>query len=182
MSPFYTGKGDKGTTGSLGAGRLSKDSLLIEAVGSIDEVSAMLGFARSLTESEEIKLIILQVQKQLYILMAELSLGKRSSKKIPNISIEDLTWMERQIEDLENKVRMPDGFILPGESQASASLAVARTIVRRAERRVISYFSSQQVEKPNIMTYLNRLSSLIFILEIYEISISGLMTRMAREA
>jgi len=181
MSPFYTGKGDKGMTGSLGAGRVFKDSPLIEAVGSLDEASAVLGFARSITEVEDIKSIIIKIQKQLYILMAEISSGQHSSNETPHISKEDVIWVERQIDKFGNKVGMPEGFILPGESQASAALAVARTIVRRAERRVISYFQSKQVQQPNITTYLNRLSSLIFTLEIYQNSVSGGVTRMARE-
>ena len=181
MSPFFTGKGDNGMTGSLGEGRLNKDSLLLEAVGSIDEASAVLGFARSLTVLENIKSIIIKIQQQLYVLMAEISSGHTSSIEAPQISKEDLTWIEGKIDELGKHVGMPDGFILPGESQASAALAIARTIVRRAERRVIAYFRSKHVQKPNITSYLNRLSSLIFILEIYQISVSGQVTRMAEE-
>lgn len=181
MSPFYTGKGDKGKTGSLGEGRINKDSSLIEALGSLDEASAVLGFARSLSEEENIKSIIIRIQKQLYVLMAEISSGQSSSSETLHISNEDVTWIEVQIDALEKEVGKPEGFILPGECQASAALAVARTIVRRAERRVISHFQSRQVQNQHISTYLNRLSSLIFVLEIYQISMSGQVTRMAQE-
>lgn len=181
MTPFYTGDGDKGMTETLGPVSVNKDSLVIEAIGSIDAASAALGFARSLIEIENIKAIILRIQKELYALMADISELHSSSKNNIRITELDLSWVEDQIEELENAVKLPKGFILPGESPASAALAVARTVIRRAERRTITYFRSRGVQKSNTIAYLNRLSSLVFILEIYETSFSGHGVRMSRE-
>lgn len=181
MTPFYTGNGDAGDTGYLGAGRISKASARIEAVGAVDEATAALGLARALSESEKIRAIILQIQKQLYYLMSELSSAPEEAEKFDKINEADVSWLESQVESLENAVVIPRDFILPGDSSASGALALARTIVRRAERRSIVLLEQREITKPVLITYLNRLSSLIFILEIYEASLSGRGIRLAKE-
>ncbi|MEA3327152.1 MAG: cob(I)yrinic acid a,c-diamide adenosyltransferase [Chloroflexota bacterium] len=181
MTPIFTGKGDKGQTGFLGSGKISKNSARIEAVGSVDEAAASLGYARALTDSEKIKSIILQVQKQLYVLMSEISTASNESDQFDKITENDLSWLENQIKDLEDIVEMPGDFIIPGESPASSALAVARTVVRRAERRTITLLQVGEKFKPILIAYLNRLSSLIFVLEVYETSLSGRGLRLAKE-
>ena len=89
--------------------------------------------------------------------------------------------MEDQIEHLEKIVVLPREFIIAGESVASAALALARTIVRRAERRTIALFEAGEINKPLLIAYLNRLSSLIFLLEVYEASSSGGGVRLVNE-
>jgi cob(I)alamin adenosyltransferase len=181
MAPFYTSKGDAGDTGFLGSGRISKSSLRIEAVGSVDEASAALGLARALTESEKIRTIVLYVQKQLYHLMSELSADPSVADQFDKIKDEDVKWLENQIASLEDSVVLPREFIVPGESPASGALALARTIVRRAERRATALLEEHLIEKPLLIAFLNRLSSLIFILEVYEASLSGRGVRLAKE-
>lgn len=181
MAPFYTGQGDFGDTGYLGEGRISKTSLRIEALGSVDEATAALGMARALSHSETTQSIILHIQRTLYYLMAELSADPKTAPRFDKISQGDITWLETQIETLENTVVLPREFILPGECPASGALALARTIIRRAERRTIALFEAKGFEKSLLIAYLNRLSSLIFVLEVYENTQSGYSTQLAKE-
>ena len=181
MSPFYSGKGDNGLTDSLGEKLVSKASHILEVVGTLDEASALMGLARSLSALENSQKIIVEIQKQIYRLMAEISRLPLGSEGQSVITSNDLSWIEEKINQFENAVKMPDGFILPGGSPASAALAVARTVVRRAERRTVSLFHSREIHKPDILAYLNRLSSLIFILEIFETTKAGGDMRMSRE-
>lgn len=181
MTPFYTGRGDTGKTGYLGEGRLSKNSARIEAVGSVDEANAALGLARALTENERIQAILLQVQKHLYYLMSELSADPDTAKHFNQIHQDEVDWLEKQVADLENTFENPREFIIPGDSPASGSLALARTIVRRAERRAIALFEVDGFKKELLIAYLNRLSSLVFVLEVFETSQSGNSPRLAKE-
>lgn len=182
MAPFYTAKGDMGDTGFLGEGRISKTSVRIEAVGAVDEASAALGLARALVESNKIRTILLQVQKQLYQLMSELAADPDVADKFDKIGEEQVQWLEEQIASLENAVVLPREFIIPGENPSSGALALARTVVRRAERRAIALFEIKGIQKSVLIAYLNRLSSLIFILEVYESSLSGRGIRLVNEA
>lgn len=181
MPPFYTTKGDTGETGFLGAGRVSKTSEKIEAVGSVDEATAALGLARSLTQNEKVKKIILNIQKQLYLLMTELSADQEVADQFKRIDQNDLSWLEEQIDDLERNVDLPKEFIIPGESPASGALALARTVVRRAERRTIALLNESNYHNPLLIAYLNRLSSLVFVLEIYVSSLDGRVVRLVKE-
>ncbi len=181
MPPFYTAKGDSGDTGYLGEGRIPKTSLRIEAVGSVDEASAALGLARALVLSEKSRHIILEVQKQLYWLMSELSADPDVADRFDKIGEEQVQWLESQIANLEKEVVLPREFIIPGENPASGALALARTVVRRAERRTVALFEVKGIQKSVLIAYLNRLSSLIFILEVYESSLSGRKVRLVNE-
>ena len=181
MSPFFTTQGDSGDTGYLGPGRISKASIRIEAVGSVDEASAALGLARALSVNQKTKKVLLHIQKRLYYLMSELSAAPEVAHQFDQINQGDIDWLEDEIAVLENLVTIPREFIIPGESPASAALDVGRTIIRRAERRAIALLESGGVEKPLLIAYLNRLSSLIFVLEIYEMTESGGTISLAKE-
>ena len=181
MAPFYTAKGDQGDTGFLGEGRISKSSLRIEAVGSVDEATAALGLARALAHDEKTRGILLHIQKKLYQLMSELSADPKVAHQFDQISDEDVKWLEEQVEWLEKQVIMPREFIIPGEGPSSGALALARTIVRRAERRATALLEAEQIQKTVLIAYLNRLSSLIFVLEIYETALSGGDIRLAKD-
>jgi cob(I)alamin adenosyltransferase len=113
--------------------------------------------------------------------MAELSADSKTADQFDLIHQSEVDWLEGQILELENNLTMPKEFILPGESPASAALAVARTIVRRAERRAIALFEMEGFKKEVLIAYLNRLSSLVFILEIYETSLYDQHLRLAKE-
>jgi cob(I)alamin adenosyltransferase len=181
LAPFYTGQGDSGDTGYLGEGRISKSSIRIEAVGTVDEATAALGLARALSQNETVKTILLTLQKQLYWLMSELSASPENAALFDKIGQEQISWLEEQINKLEKIVEMPGEFIIPGESPASAALSLARTILRRAERRVVALLEDGGILKPDLEIYLNRTSSLVFLLEIYESSLSGGRVRLVKE-
>ena len=181
MSPFYTGKGDAGDTGYLGEGRISKNSLRVEAVGSVDEATAALGLARSLSKNEKTRSIVLFIQQKLYLLMSELAARPAAKEQFDEINENDLDWIEQQIANLEKAVDLPREFIIPGECPASGALSLARTVIRRAERRAVALLESGGISKPVLIAYLNRLSSLIFILEVYEARQTGRGIRLAKE-
>jgi cob(I)alamin adenosyltransferase len=182
MAPFYTGQGDSGDTGYLGKGRISKASLRIEAIGSVDEATAAIGLARSLTSVARIAEILLKIQKQLYQLMSELAADPENAALFESITSEQILGLEKAVEEFENSVEMPRDFIVPGVSPASAALSLARTVVRRAERRVVELFEDGGIAKPELGTYLNRLSSLLFVMEVVESGSSGDGVRLAKEA
>ncbi|MCB2202793.1 cob(I)yrinic acid a,c-diamide adenosyltransferase [bacterium] len=181
MASFYTGKGDSGDTGYLGEGRLSKAGPRIEALGAVDEATAALGLARSLSASEDVRNLVLSIQKHLYLLMSELAASPETAAAFDKISDEQVSWLETQIADFEGRVTLPREFIIPGENPASGALSLARTVVRRAERRVVALLDAGGINKPVLVAYLNRLSSLIFILEVHESSLAGDGVRLAKE-
>jgi len=181
MTPFYTSRGDSGDTGFLGEGRISKSSARIEAVGCVDEVNAALGFARSLSKSKKTQTILLTIQKKLYQLMTELSAMPDDKDQFVKIKSFDVDWLEKRVDELENIVVLPREFIIPGETPCSGALAIARTVVRRAERRIVAYLNECQHQRDDLLAYVNRLSSLIYILEIYESSLEGGDIKFAKD-
>lgn len=173
MTQFYTRGGDDGTTGLLGKGRVAKDHPRLEAVGALDEASAVLGLARATSRSGLGRSVILAAQRHLYHIMAEVSATPENAERFRNISSEQINWMETQIEAISNQVNIPTEFIVPGDTLAGATLAQARTVVRRAERRVTSLWQHKELSNPDLLRYLNRLSSLLYILELLENQIEG---------
>ena len=180
MTPFYTGMGDSGKTGYLGEGRISKTSLRIEAVGSVDEANAALGFSRSIAIGEKTADTILEIQKQLYFLMSELSASPEIQYRFDKITENEINFLEEKINEFESLVEVPRAFIIPGENPSSGALSLARTIIRRAERRAIALLDADEIKKPLLIAYLNRLSSLVFLLELYEASLSGSEVRLTK--
>jgi len=168
MTKFYTRKGDDGTTGLLGEGRVRKDAPRLEAVGTLDEANAALGLARSICQALESSEILLTVQRDLYSLMAEVAATPENAEKFRSIDHSRVSWLETQIGVLEQSVSPTNEFIVPGDSPSGAALDLARTIVRRAERRLTSLQLSGELENPDLLRYLNRLSSLCFVLELLE--------------
>ncbi|RPI87800.1 MAG: cob(I)yrinic acid a,c-diamide adenosyltransferase [Chloroflexi bacterium] len=182
MPKFFTRTGDDGYTGQLGEGRLPKHHPRIEAVGTIDEATASLGLARSLCKAEASKDILLTVQRDLYKLMAELAATKANAHRFRELGADRVSWLEEQIEMINATVEMPKEFILPGDSTAGGALSVARTVVRRAERRTTQLFHEEGLENLDLLRYLNRLSSLCFALELYENREDGkINTSLAKE-
>ncbi len=170
---FYTKKGDDGTTGLLGNQRLKKYDLRMETLGCLDELSAALGLCRAFVCSVEIQEIILKTQKQIYQVMGEVASEKEIAEKFRSINQENVTWIEKTIENISQKASIPSEFIVPGDTKGGAFLALARTIVRRAERRLAELVDHNDIENQDLLKFLNRLSSLLFILELYENFIAG---------
>jgi len=173
MSKFYTRTGDDGTTGTLGKTRLPKYHPRIEAIGTLDETTATLGLARSLSHSPEVSTILIQVQRDLYNLMAEVAATPENAAKFRNIDSARVDWLEKQTDSLSEKIEMPKEFILPGETTGGGALSVARTVVRRAERRIAELLDAGELENKELLRYLNRLSSLCFMLELVENQFEG---------
>ena len=168
MTKFYTRKGDDGYTGRLGKGRIAKHHEIIEAVGTVDETSAVLGMARSQIQDQKISDLLLNVQRDLYHLMSELSATKENAPKFRVLDEERLAWLEKETDLLSEQVMIPKEFVVPGDSAVGAILALGRSVVRRAERRVAELLLTGQLDNPILLRYLNRLSSLCFVLELRE--------------
>jgi cob(I)alamin adenosyltransferase len=168
MAPFYTRSGDDGTTGILGEGRVPKYHPRPEACGTVDEASAALGLARALARSSETAEAILQIQRDLYHLMSEIAAEPKAADRFRLLGPDRVEWLEDRIDDFAQRVELPDGFILPGDAPAGAALDLARTVVRRAERLVVRLAHQGTLDNPVLLRYLNRLSSLCFVLELWE--------------
>lgn len=178
---FYTSKGDDGTTGLLGEGRVAKYAARIEAVGTLDESTAALGLARAQCLDPRSGVILLEAQRDLYKLMAEVAATPENAERFRFIDSARVIWLEEQTDSLSTVVEMPKEFILPGDSLAGAALSLARAIIRRAERRVVEMFDTDEVSNPDLQRYLNRLSSLCFVLELLENKAAGHQTSLAKE-
>ena len=168
MSDYYTRTGDDGTSGLLGEGRVPKEHPRLETVGAIDESNAAFGVARAVCQSSQTREIILSIQRDLYHMMAEISATPENAAKFRKIDAQRVSWLEEQTDSIGKNIELPKEFIVPGDTQAGAALDLTRTIVRRAERRAAHYFHNGEIENPDILKYLNRLSSLCFVLEIWE--------------
>lgn len=179
--PLYTRKGDDGTTGLLGEDRVSKNHPQIEALGVLDEASAALGLARASCQAHQTPPILREIQQDIYKLMTEIAATPENADKFGGIDASRVEWLEEQIEVVNNIVTMPKEFILPGDTQGGAALSLARTIVRRAERRVTELYSLKELGNKELQRYLNRLSSLCFVLELLENQRAGRSTSLAKE-
>jgi cob(I)alamin adenosyltransferase len=168
MPRIYTKAGDDGTTGLLYGGRVPKDDLLTEAYGTTDEAVAALGVARALASDDTMRDDLLTLQRELFVVGADLATNPRERRKLePEVSLvtQDMVHrLERRIDDLVAIRPLPDTFVVPGANPASAAIDVARAIVRRAERRVVSLKQAQHQVNPEVQRYLNRLSDLLFVL------------------
>ena len=177
-----SGTGDDGTTGLLGGGRADKDDVRIEAYGTVDEASSAIGLAKALTTDDRVREICETLQRGLYKLGAELATNPFEAGKFATVTQSDVAELDRQTAELEAVVPMPKGFILPGSTPASGALDVARTVVRRAERRCVTLIRQRAVENPEVRRYLNRLSLLLFVLGRYEEKQAGHPARPAKAA
>lgn len=180
MSPFYTRTGDDGYTGILGEGRFPKSHPRLEALGDLDEASAALGLARALTTSAAIQEMVAQIQRDLYAVMTEVAATPEQAERFRVLSPQRLEWLEAQAQALEAEVPPPREFILPGDTLGGAAFSLARTVVRRAERRVVALVESGEVRNKSLIAYLNRLSSLCFLLELSENQRAGKQTSLAK--
>lgn len=164
-----TKKGDSGYTRLLRGERVSKHHLVIEAVGTLDETNSLLGLARASSKEKRIKRIILQVQKHLFIIGAELSVPKgRGKPPKKTLSETDIKWLEKLVEEFEEALALPPGFVAFGQEEGASHMDVARTSVRKAERVAVKMKSEDMIENSYILKYLNRLSDLIFLLACFE--------------
>ena len=170
QKPFrwYTAAGDDGSTSLLGDERVPKYHPQPEAYGTVDEASAALGQARALATRPEVKEALLAVQRDLYGMMAELAATPAAAPKFRVIDAQRVTWLDGTTDRFGERVSMPREFVIPGDTPAGAALDLARTIVRRAERLIVKLNENGFCANREIIRYLNRLSSLCFVLARYE--------------
>jgi cob(I)alamin adenosyltransferase len=165
---IYTKTGDDGTTGLLHGGRISKADPVAEAYGSIDETVAALGLARALLGPSELHDLILRLQRELFVVAADLATNpERRSKLEPGVSLVVPTMIDflEGIIDTEVEARpLGKEFLVPGANPESAALDVARTFARRAERRAVELRETGANVNADALRYLNRLSDLLWVL------------------
>ncbi|WIV13025.1 cob(I)yrinic acid a,c-diamide adenosyltransferase [Proteiniborus sp. MB09-C3] len=161
----YTKTGDKGQTSLFDNKRVDKDDIRVESYGTIDELNTLLGLSKNYIRDEEIYRLIHQIQRKLFDVGAELA-TEDENKKPATIKEDEVIFLEKEIDKYTEKIKKPDHFIVPGAGKASAFLHVARTVCRRAERRIITLSKEVQVN-PHLIKYVNRLSDLIYILSRY---------------
>jgi cob(I)alamin adenosyltransferase len=162
---IYTRTGDSGETALLGGKRVSKADARVAAYGDVDELNAWLGLVRAGALGSELMAMLEQIQRDLFAIGSRLAdPGSRVANRVDKTSVtgEDAARLEGWIDQLETHLPALSRFILAGGSQAGASLHVARTVCRRAERHVVG-LGAAQVE-PEILIYLNRLSDLLFVM------------------
>ena len=162
--PWYTGAGDDGSTGLLGEGRVRKHHPQPEAFGDVDEASSAIGFARALIGDADVCDALLQTQRDLYAMMAELAATPEAQAQFRVIDKEKVKQVAALTDRFGALVNMPREFVCPGDSKAGAVLDVARAVVRRAERRVARLLDDGLIENPQALAYLNRLSSFLYVL------------------
>ena len=169
MAIKFSKKGDRGFTSLLSGQRVSKSGPRPEAYGTLDEASSALGMARAWAKRPRTKEIILSIQKELLILGAELATGPRDvPKSIYQIRSQNVNRLEQFIEGLQKEVALKKEFVHPGDSPAGAAIDLARTIIRRGERRAVGLVHQKKVRNPEVLRYLNRLADLLFVLARYE--------------
>ena len=164
---IYTKTGDKGDTGLFGGGRVRKDDPRVEAYGDVDEINACLGFVRAVEVMPRIDEVLVAVQRDLFSIGALLATPdlQKMHDHLTKAQIDDarIADLEHAIDDCDRELEPLRAFIVPGGTPKAAALHVARTVCRRAERRVVTL--QRDVEIPNIVViYLNRLSDLLFSL------------------
>jgi cob(I)alamin adenosyltransferase len=164
-----TKKGDTGYTSLVGGERVSKYHSITETMGTLDEANSFLGLARASAKDDEVKGIILQIQKHLFIIGAEVSNLKEGSRPPKRtISEIDVSWLDDLVEKYEKAAAIPPEFVAFGQRETSSHMDIARTIVRKAERMIVKVKSEGMIGNDYILKYLNRLSDLIFLLAYFE--------------
>lgn len=160
---IYTKTGDTGETGLLGGGRVSKADLRIEAYGTLDELNAVLGLLAQYVPAEEVE-ALRRIQWALFTIGSHLAAG-RSEKplSLPVLDASEVRWLEEDIDRRQTIVPPMRHFILPGSCLPEAYAHLARTVCRRAERRLVALHATEAVD-PRFIAYLNRLSDWLFVL------------------
>lgn len=176
---FYTRKGDTGYTDLLGD-RVPKYHARPETYGTIDEATSFLGMARATATTERTKEIILQIQRDLYLMMAELAFAPEMEQHKFEMSQAHVDWVENETDQLSEEVELPPHFIIPGDTLSGATLDSARGVIRRAERLAVRLFHEQEIRNEELIAYLNRLSSLLFILARFEDHVAGITPTKAK--
>ncbi len=160
---IYTRTGDRGETGLIGGRRVRKDDRRVEAYGAVDELNAHLGFVRAHSAIVEIDAVLDHIQHRLFDLGAELATPSEPTSGPSAISDADIASLEHAIDTHQSELAPLREFILPGGALLASALHMARTVCRRAERRLVTLAREEPV-RGELLRYLNRLSDLLFVL------------------
>jgi cob(I)alamin adenosyltransferase len=162
---IYTRTGDGGSTALFGGGRVPKDDARVDAYGSVDELNAVIGWCVTRTSDADLRGRLETIQHDLFALGAELATpaprGDRPRPKTPGVPGQRIAEMEAWMDDADAELPELRAFVLPGGTEAAAALHMARTVCRRAERTVV-HLAGQEAVDADVVTYLNRLSDLLF--------------------
>lgn len=168
ITKVYTKRGDKGETDLLGGSAARKDSLKVESYGCVDEASSFIGVARYYCKNKVIKERLKGIQNKLLVLGGFLASDERGKEMMKDqIKEEDIKLLEDYIDEYNQKLPPLKHFILPGDEEVATHFHVVRTVVRRAERRIVSLTAQEPDLNPLIQKYVNRLSDLMFVLARY---------------
>jgi cob(I)alamin adenosyltransferase len=163
---IYTRKGDDGTTGLWYGGRVPKTHPRTEAYGALDEAVSALGAARAGCDDERLGTDILRVQSELFIAGAELATAPEARERleagVSRITEQMVSRLERDIDAYMAEVELPPKFVIPGGTVLSAQLDVARSVLRRAERRIVALSETGELDGSSVMPYVNRAADLLF--------------------
>ena len=169
ITKVYTRTGDDGTTALGGGQRVPKDALRIEAYGTVDELSSVLGVVIAAGVSEEMASSLTTIQNELFHLGSDLCILEEDKERmpVPSIELRHVESLEQVIDQFSEALEPLANFILPGGELGAAQLHVARTVCRRAERVLVG-LSRLEVVGPHTVRYLNRLSDLLFVMARYQ--------------
>ena len=182
---IYTKKGDDGSTGLLYGGRVSKDDIRTDVYGTIDETISALGIARAGGLVERVEDIVVRLQREMFVAGAHLATAESNQSKlqagVSRVTSEMTEQAELDVDQLTAEHPLPQEFILPGETPGSAGLDLARSTVRRAERRAVTMDREGIMPDPEILRWLNRVSDLLFVLARYQEAASGVRAVPSRD-
>jgi cob(I)alamin adenosyltransferase len=162
---IYTKTGDDGSTGLLGGTRVKKYDIRLEAYGTIDELNATIGVIRSYNLPENVAEILVEIQNKLFNIGSRLASDEKGEEFTLKLSITEdhISFLENAIDEMEEELPELTHFILPGGDLAAAQCHVARTVCRRAERRILE-FAENEIVQTETLKYINRLSDFLFVL------------------
>jgi cob(I)alamin adenosyltransferase len=166
---IYTKTGDKGTTSLIGGTKVAKSHLRIEAYGTVDELNSYTGLCRDLLTDNNSRAVLQEIQDRLFTIGSSLACDpvKEPKMKIPDIKEEDISFLEKEIDKLNEALPPMKNFILPGGHLTVSHLHVARCVCRRAERCTVRLSEEGNETEPIVVKYLNRLSDYLFVLARY---------------
>ncbi|BDS11001.1 cob(I)yrinic acid a,c-diamide adenosyltransferase [Aureispira anguillae] len=160
----YTKTGDKGTTALFGGARVPKNHIRIESYGTVDELNSYIGLIRDSLSDEQLKIVLKEIQDRLFTLGAILATDpSKKNVKTPDLKDEDVSYLESEIDQMEEKLEPLKSFILPGGHPTVSFCHIARCVCRRAERMCVA-LNENELVLPVVMQYLNRLSDYLFVL------------------
>jgi cob(I)alamin adenosyltransferase len=176
MPLFYTGKGDKGTS-QIGKKKIPKDSLIVDTLGDLDELNSLIGVSRGSLKNKELHDKLKHIQEALFIIQARVAWimfpeyedGDRIVPVKPKILAKKrIADLEKEVDNIEEKIKPERGFIISGEDSVAAQLDYMRAVSRRVERKIDTLHKKHELP-PEILAYMNRLSSYLYALARFEI-------------